>query len=143
QSCANDGSYNYLPVSRYAARGGDNSGATEKCGERSELAAFLGDRRHHRPALFLVASVGIRQSALANDSRQICRGCPGFHPDYAGAARGSAATYPAVAGREELGKFGRASEASRNRDPILALLSGPDSAGSGSLVSDGYRHLRC
>ncbi len=46
------------------------------------------------------------------------------------------------AGDEEPGKFGRANESAGIRDPVLASLSRPDSAGSRSMVFDGYRHLR-
>src|SRR5207249_4493275 len=121
-----------LPVSRYAARGGDYSAVIEKRGRRSELATFFGDRRHHRLVLFRVTSVGTRQSALVNDSRQICKGGAGLHTDYARTARNSAATYRQCR-KPEPGKFGRASETSRNRGSFLAPLSGPDGAGSGSL----------
>ena len=46
------------------------------------------------------------------------------------------------AGGKTLANLGRANESAGILDPILASLSRPDSAGSRSMVFDGYRHLR-
>ena len=126
-----------MPIDRDAAGSGNYAAFTEKR-KRAELAAFSRDRRRDCSAFFCFTSLGTRQSALADDSREIYGGGAGFCPHHARAERASVPTYSRP---REACSFGSENKR-RNRDLVFAGLPSAHGAGGNTVVSDGHRHLR-